>query len=348
MLTLWFIIVALMLAAYVILDGFDLGAGILHFCVARTDSERRAVLHSIGPVWDGNEVWLLAAGGTLYFAFPLLYASSFSGFYLPLIMVVWMLMGRAMGIEFRHHIKQEVWTQLFDFLFMISSALLAIFYGAALGNVIRGVPLDQNGLFFEPLWTNFRVGANNGILDWYTVLAGLVAFFALALHGANWLAMKTDGDVRRRARRTAGFAWYAVVLLTILSLVATIWVRPEVLDNYRVHPVGYLIPVIVFVSLLLMRWFHARERACSAFLSGAVYLAFMLVGAAFALYPVLLPSSTNPANSLTIYNVGSSAYGMKVGLVWWILGILIAIGYFVFLFRFFRGRVHVEEGQEGY
>lgn len=295
MLTLWFIIVALMLATYVVLDGFDLGAGILHFCVARTDGERRTVLHSIGPVWDGNEVWLLAAGGTLYFAFPLLYASSFSGFYLPLIMVVWMLMGRAMGIEFRHHIKNEVWTQLFDALFTLSSALLAIFYGAALGNVIRGVPLDKNGLFFEPLWTNFRVGADNGILDWYTVLAGLVAFFALALHGANYLALKTSGDVRRRARRTAGFAWYAVVLLTLLSLIATIGVRPEVLDNYRVHAVGYLVPVIVFGSLLLMRWFHARERDRNAFLCGVAYLAFMLVGAAFALYPVVLPASTDPA-----------------------------------------------------
>lgn len=348
MLTLWFIIVALMLATYVVLDGFDLGAGILHFCVARTDRERRTVLHSIGPVWDGNEVWLLATGGTLYFAFPLLYASSFSGFYLPLIMVVWMLMGRAMGIEFRHHIKSAVWTQLFDTLFMISSGLLAIFYGAALGNVIRGVPLNKDGFFFEPLWTDFRVGAVNGILDWYTVLAGVVAFLALALHGANYLAMKTSGDMRLRARRTGGVAWFGVVVLTILSLLATIWVRPGVLENYRAHPSGYLIPVIVFGSLFLMRWFHAKERDRNAFLCGIAYLAFMLVGAAFALYPMVLPASTDPAYSLTIYNVGSSAYGMKVGLVWWSIGIVIAIGYFVFLFRFFRGRVHVEEGQEGY
>lgn len=348
MLTLWFIIVALMLATYVVLDGFDLGAGILHFCVARSDNERRTVLHSIGPVWDGNEVWLLATGGTLYFAFPLLYASSFSGFYLPLIMVVWMLMGRAMGIEFRHHVKSPVWTQLFDAVFMISSGLLAIFYGAALGNVIRGVPLNQDGFFFEPLWTDFRVGAVNGILDWYTVLAGLVAFLALALHGSNYLAMKTGGDIRLRARRTGGFAWYGVVVLTVLSLLATIWVRPGVLENYRAHPIGYLIPAIVFGSLFAMRWFHAKEHDRNAFLCGAAYLAFMLVGAVFALYPMVLPASTDPAYSLTIYNVGSSEYGMKVGLVWWSIGIFIAIGYFVFLYRFFRGRVHVEEGQEGY
>ncbi len=348
MLTLWFTIVALMLAAYVVLDGFDLGAGILHFCVARTDNERRTVLHTIGPVWDGNEVWLLAAGGTLYFAFPLLYASSFSGFYLPLIMVVWMLMGRAMGIEFRHHIHNEVWTQLFDALFTVSSGLLAIFYGATLANVIRGVPLNADGYFFEPLWTDFRVGAQNGILDWYTVLSGLVAFIALALHGANYLAVKTNGDIRLRARRAGSVAWYVLVVLTVLSLVATIWVRPGVLDNYRNHPIGYAIPVIVFASLFAMRWFHAKESDRNAFLSGVVYLAFMLVGAAFALYPMVLPASTDATYSLTIYNAGSSAYGMKVGLVWWSIGIVIAIAYFVFLFRFFKGRVHVEEGQEGY
>src|SRR5512142_3578105 len=155
--TIWFWIVAVMLTAYVILDGFDIGAGIIHLFVARTDEERRINLRAIGPVWDGNEVWLLAAGGTLYFAFPLLYASAFSGFYLPLMMVLWLLMLRAIGIEFRTHLESLVWRGFFDGIFAISSILLAIFYGAALGHVIRGVPLDKTGYFFEPLWTNWRV-----------------------------------------------------------------------------------------------------------------------------------------------------------------------------------------------
>ena len=154
--TVWFIIVAVMITAYVVLDGFDLGAGAIYLLVAKTPQERRAVLRSIGPVWDGNEVWLLAAGGTLYFAFPLLYASSFSGFYLPLMMVLWLLMLRAIGIEFRAHLENPVWQGFFEVVFSVSSALLAIFFGAALGNVIRGVPLGPDGYFFEPLWTNFR------------------------------------------------------------------------------------------------------------------------------------------------------------------------------------------------
>ena len=149
--TIWFMIVAVMVAMYVLLDGFDIGAGAVHLFIAKNDIERRTILRAIGPVWDGNEVWLLAAGGTLYFAFPLLYASSFSGFYLPLIMVLWLLMLRGIGIEFRNHIHDGMWTSAFDVIFSIASALLAIFLGAALGNVVRGVPLNADGYFFEPL-----------------------------------------------------------------------------------------------------------------------------------------------------------------------------------------------------
>src|ERR1700756_2417721 len=166
--TIWFWLVAFMIAAYVVLDGFDLGAGILHLLIARTEPERQVVLRAIGPVWDGNEVWLIAGGGTLYFAFPLLYASSFSGFYLPLNIVLWLLILRGLGIEFRSHLDNEVWRSLFDGFFAISSALLAIFFGAALGNVVRGVRLGTDHFFFEPLWTNFGTGADTGILDWYT------------------------------------------------------------------------------------------------------------------------------------------------------------------------------------
>ena len=156
----WFWIVAVMIAAYVVLDGFDLGVGILSPFLGRTEDARRTLYRSIGPVWDGNEVWLLAGGGTLYFAFPLLYASSFSGFYLPLMIVLWLLIMRGVSIELRMHIDHDVWRSFFDGLFFVASALLAIFFGAALANVIRGVPLGADNYFFLPLWTNWRVGAN--------------------------------------------------------------------------------------------------------------------------------------------------------------------------------------------
>src|SRR5216684_9236545 len=154
----WFCLVALMLAGYVVLDGYDIGAGIVHLLVARSDLERGQILRSIGPFWDGNEVWLIAAGGTLYFAFPVLYAAAFSGFYLALIIVLWLLIMRGASIELRMQVDSGVWRSFFDGLFFFSSALLAIFFGAALANVIRGVPLADDGYFFLPLWTNWRVG----------------------------------------------------------------------------------------------------------------------------------------------------------------------------------------------
>src|SRR6478672_8533317 len=224
--TVWFMIVAVMVAAYVVLDGFDLGAGVIYLAATKTADERRRIMRAIGPVWDGNEVWLLAAGGTLYFAFPLLYASSFSGFYLPLMMVLWLLMLRGIGVELRAHVDDPLAWTLCDFVFSLASLLLAIFFGAAIGNVVRGVPLGPDGYFFEPLWTDFRVGPHPGILDWYTVLTGVLALVTLAVHGAHYLAVKTEGEIQARSRRFAALGWIALVLLTFLSLVASLSIRP--------------------------------------------------------------------------------------------------------------------------
>jgi cytochrome d ubiquinol oxidase subunit II len=347
--TLWFIIVAVMLTAYVVLDGFDLGAGVIYLFVARTSEERRMVLRTIGPVWDGNEVWLLAAGGTLYFAFPQLYASSFSGFYLPLMMVLWLLMLRAIGIEFRTHVDNPVWQGFFDVVFSLASALLTIFFGAALGNVLRGVPLGPDGYFFEPLWTNFRVGSENGILDWYTVMAGVVALVTLTAHGALYVLTKTEGELARRARSVALVLWPVELVLTCISLLATYYVWPQVMDNYRDHPVGLLVPIVVAGSLGLMLWGVRGESANGrreklAFVGSSLYIVGMLVGAAYAVYPVLLPASTDPAYSLTIENSAAGHHGLVVGVAWWLIGVVIALGYFVFVYHMFRGKVRLEGG----
>jgi len=344
--TVWFILVALMLTAYVVLDGFDLGAGIINLLVARTHDERRLVLRAIGPVWDGNEVWLIAAGGAIFFAFPLLYASSFSGFYLPLMMVLWLLMLRGIGVELRSHVQDPLWWSFFDFVFSVSSLLLAIFFGAAIGNVVRGVPLDATGYFFEPLWTNFRAGSNPGILDWYTVLTGLLALVTLTVHGAHYIALKTEGELHERSQRVALNAWWLLALMTVVSLAATLYVRPQVLDNFRLRLWGWIIPIVVVLSLALMRMFVSKGQFFPAFLASAAYITAMLGGAAFALYPILLPAVTDPAYSLTIYNAKSGAYSLSVGLIWWILGMILAIGYFTFVYRSFRGKVQLD--QKGY
>lgn len=343
---LWFCVVAFMLAMYTILDGFDLGAGILHLYVARTDEERRIVLNAIGPVWDGNEVWLLAAGGTLYFAFPLLYASSFSGFYLPLIIVLWLLMLRGLGIELRHHVDHPLWKVFWDTTFCVGSSLLAIFLGAALGNVVRGVPLGADGYFFAPLWTSFTVQPEAGILDWFTVLMGLVAAATLKAHGANYLAMKTNGAVQERSRRVARLAAWGVLVLSIVTLVAASSIRPEIWNNFSEHPWGYIFPLLALLGLGGMIVFARKNDDTKAFLSSSTFIGAMLASTAFGLFPNVLPASTDPKYSLTVYNTAAPSYGLGVGIVWWTIGIVIALGYFTYLFYSFRGKVKVHA--EGY
>lgn len=339
MLLTWYLLVAIMITGYVVLDGFDLGAGILHLFIARTDEERQMVIRTIGPVWDGNEVGLLAGGGTLYFAFPLLYASGFSGFYLPLMIVLWLLILRGIGVELRMHLDSPVWRGLFDGSFAFASLLLAIFYGAALGNVLRGVPLGKDEYFFLPLWTNWRVGPEPGILDWYTVLSGAVALCALGLHGAYYVALKTSGTINARAKQAARRLWPVVVALTGASLAATLYIRPDLLDNYKRLPMLCVIPAIVAAALFNMWRAEAKGHERAAFLSSCAYLISMLVGAAAGVYPNLLTSTTDPALNITVYNAHSGSYALSTGLIWWTLGMAIAVGYFVFVYRMFRGKV---------
>ena len=336
---LWFWMVGCMIVAYVVLDGFDLGTGVLHLFVARNEDERRMVVQSIGPVWDGNEVWLLAGGGTLYFAFPWLYASAFSGFYLPLMIVLWLLIVRGVTLELRNHIDVGVWRALLDGLFMLASALLTIFLGAALANVIRGVPLQQDGYFFLPLWTNWRPGVHPGVLDWYTVLGGLLACAALTLHGALWLRLKTVGAVEARAARSVSTLWTAVLALTLLSVPATMAVQPATLVNYNRYPLTFIIPLGVMAALLCVLYFHRCGSAFSAFLCSCAYLALMLVGACWGLFPTLLPATTGADRSITLDAAISSPYTLHIGLLWWIFGMLLAALYFTISYTMFRGKV---------
>ena len=339
--TIWFIFVALMVTTYVLLDGFDLGAGAIHLFAARNDRERRTIIRAIGPVWDGNEVWLIAAGGTLFFAFPTLYASGFSGFYLPLIIVLWLLMIRGLSIELRGHISDPMWASFWDAAFFVGSSLLAIFYGAALGNVVRGVPLDESGYFFQPLWTDFSpFSGTPGILDWYTVLIGLLALTTLVVHGSNFIAVKTEDDLNARSRRIARRFSFATILLTLFATPATFWVSPEMLWSFNERPYGYVLPLVAVAGLAGMVYFDLRGRDREAFLSSSAYIVGMLTSTVFGVYPKVLPA-VDPANSLTVQNASASTYGMAVGLVWWSIGMVLAVVYFTVIYRLFRGKVRL-------
>jgi cytochrome bd ubiquinol oxidase subunit II len=337
---LWFVIVAAMLAGYVVLDGYDLGVGIVYLFVAREDGERQQALQSIGPFWNGNEVWLIAGGGTLFFAFPTLYASSFSGFYLPLMIVLWLLILRGISIEFRGHVTSPVWSPLWDVIFAGSSALLAIFFGAALGNVVRGAPFDSAGEFFLPLWTNFQPRGEAGILDWYTVLVALTAFCALLLHGALWVKFKTSGPMAARAHLLARRGWWAAAATTVLVTVASFTVQPHLAESYRTRPWGYAFPALAIAGFLAMRLVGSEAKA---FGFSSLYLLGMLASVAFGLFPYVLPSTADPQSGLTIYNTAATAYGLRIGLIWWIPGMALACLYSAYLHRRFSGKVQQGE-----
>ncbi|MGO8815704.1 MAG: cytochrome d ubiquinol oxidase subunit II [Terriglobia bacterium] len=344
--TVWFCLIAIMIAMYVVLDGFDLGAGAIHLWVARDDGERQQVIRSIGSVWDGNEVWLLAAGGTLYFAFPPLYASSFSGFYLPLMIVLWLLILRGIAVEFRAHLTGAIWLRFWDVVFAGSSLLLAVFYGAALGNVVRGVPLNDQGYFFEALWTNFRLGPNTGVLDWYTIIVGVTALATLVLHGALWVALKTESAVHDRSHRLAQGIWWIVLLLTIVLTVITFKVQPEVPANLITHPWGYIFPALALFGLAGMAWFMRKHDDLKGFLASCAYIVGMLTSVVFGLYPLILPASTNPAYSLTVDNSKAGDYGLRIGLAWWIVGMILVGGYTYHVYRSFAGKVKIENAEK--
>lgn len=344
----WFAIVAMMLAAYVVLDGFDFGAGILHLFVARNDTERRTVFGAIGPLWDGNEVWLIASGGVFVYAFPRAYSAGFSGFYMPLMMVLWLLILRGISIEFRSHQPNPLWRSFWDGVFAFSSTLMAIFLGAALGNVIRGVPLDQTGFFSGPLFTDFTPGVRPGVLDWYTVLVGLFTLAILAGHGGLFLAWKTTGAVEARSLAAAARIWVAVAILMVVTTAATAAVRPHLFGTLYERPWVWPLVILVLGSLVSVFACIRRGRELHAFLASTGFIVSMLGATAAGIYPNILVSTLDPAYNLTVYNAASGGIGMQIGLFWWIPALLLALGYFTYLFRQFRGKVEPDPDGHGY
>lgn len=328
----WYGLVAFMLITYVVLDGFDLGVGALYFLIGRTAKERGALLRSIGPVWDANEVWLIAAGGSLVLAFPVLYARAFSGFYLPLMLMLWLFTFRALGIELRHQLHHPLWLSAWDFAFSASSVLLVVMFGAALGNIVRGVAFTANGEFFTPLWTNFDVDPNPGILDWYTLWVASHAVISLGLHGALWIAMRSAGPLRSRAGLWTLRLAKALAAQTLITTVMTFVVQPRALENVANYPAGVLAPLLAASGLGCTLWYTRREHLRAAFYGSCAYLSGMLASAAFAIFPCVLPAR-GAAPGLTLQQVAADSYSLRIGLCWWLPGMDLTVGYFVFNYR---------------
>jgi cytochrome d ubiquinol oxidase subunit II len=344
----WFAIVSLMLTAYVVLDGFDLGAGALHLFVARSDHERRQVLGAIGPFWHGNEVWLLAAGGALFVAFPRVLASGLSGFYFAFFLVLWVLILRGVAIKFRSDLDHPLWRAAWDVTFAGSSAALPILFGAAFGNLVRGLPLDTQGWFSLPLFTDFTGTPPVGILDWYTILAGLFALVAIAGHGATFLLWKSDGPVHERSRRAARRLYGAVVVLWPLLTVVTWLVNAPMLAALPGRPLAWLSVLLAVAGLVGVRRGLRADRPLAAFLGSCAFLAGMLAATAACVFPVMLRAIDRDGASLTVHNASVPAASLVIALGWWVIGAPLAVLYLVMLFRLHRGKLAAAHGREGY
>ncbi len=345
---LWFWLVAGMVAVYAVLDGFDFGAGVLHLFVARTDPERRQVLAAIGPWWDGNEVWLLAGGGAMFLAFPKVLAAGFSGFYLALFLVIWCLLLRGIAIEFRSHVGDAMWRAFWDAVFALSSTLLPVLLGAALGNVMRGVPLDAGGWFHIALFTDFSARNPVGILDWYTLLMGGFALAILAGHGATFLAWKTDGPVQARALRAAPGLWIAVAVLWAALTAGTWTVSPGVFHGWMGSPLAQAATGLYVLGAAAVFLGLRKGRHLLAFLGSSAFILGILAASAASVWPVMLRSTLDPAWSLTARNAASAPAGLRAGLGWWLVAFPLVVAYFAMLFRLFRGKAQAAPEGEGY
>jgi cytochrome d ubiquinol oxidase subunit II len=325
MATVWFCLLAFMITVYVVLDGFDLGVGALHRILGRTEAERDEATELIGPVWDGNEVWLIAAGGVLFLGFPRAYAASFSGLYFGLIIVLWLLVGRGLGLEFRHQVANPVWRTACDTVFWLSSALLAFMLGVALGNVVRGVPLGADGYFRAPLFD---------LLNWYGLLIGLLGFVVLTAHGANFLAARAGPPLAERAQRVGRRLWWAELVLVAGLAYPTYSVRHEMFTNFEDHPWRLIFPALALAGLGAQFVYQRGGRWGRAFFASSAFIVGLLTTMAAGLYPNILPAHDNHPFGMTIHNAASSDHALTVGLRWWSLGIVLAIAYFIVAYRF--------------
>jgi len=329
----WFVLWGVLWAGYFVLDGFDLGAGILLPCVAKSEEERRAVYQAIGPFWDGNEVWLITAGGATFAAFPKTYAVMFSGLYTALFLLLFALIVRGVAIEFRGKVEGAGWRRFWDFLFWISSLVATLILGVAFGNIFMGLPIDAQGIFR---------GSFFSLLHPYALLVGLLFVLAFAVHGATWLAFRVNGELRQRLIRDAKVLWVfeavtAVAVLLFSLKLTSLW------GNYLKAPLLFVFPLVAVLGLLLVPYFLNAGRALAAFLSsGAAILGVTAWGVA-GLFPNLFPSRLNPEWSLTIYNSSSSLLTLKIMTVVALVFVPIVLVYTFWTYRTFSFRITREE-----
>lgn len=329
--TIWFLLLSVLLIGYAILDGFDLGVGVLHL-FATSEEERRVHMNAIGPVWDGNEVWLLTAGGALFAAFPIVYATVFSGFYLALILLLCALIFRAVSMEFRGKVDSPGWRRLWDWAFGLGSLLPALLLGVAFGNILRGIPLDMEHNFTGTFFT---------LLNPYALLVGVLSLVLFTMHGALYLAMKTEGDLKARVGKWLSPLWIAMIVLYVLATLATVFVSPFLFEGMLEKPLFWILFVALLGFALRIPSASKAGKDGQAFLASSVTIASMIGLSALGLFPRLVPALGDLHYSLTAYNASSSETTLTTMLVIALIGMPLVIAYTIFIYRAFKGKVRI-------
>lgn len=347
---LWFILIIIVLGVFFVLDGYDFGTGIIHLFFAKKEKDKEVISKAAGLFWDSNEVWLVAGGGMLFMAFPLLYASAFSGFYLPLIMILWLIVFRAIGLEFRSQFNYQMWRDIWDKSFGISSLLLALFFGIALGNVVRGVNLGgvTDGVntyaeyyFFAPLWdSSFSPLAENpGVIDWFTITIGLISVVTLALHGANWIILKTNSSINEKLKTVVFRLNIVLVGLTIFSLAKWHLINPTPFKNFIEKPYLFALPLLYFGSIFGLFFVKKFKKETHAFYLSSLLILGGITSSVASMFPVVLPSTNSINPSLTIYNTATTEYGFSVAIIWGVVGFTLLFVYLIAQKRLLGGKI---------
>ena len=332
----WFFLVGVLLTGYAVLDGFDLGVGFWHL-FTRKDRERRTLLGAIGPVWDGNEVWLLTGGGAIFAAFPPVYSTVFSGFYLALMLVLLGLILRAVAIEFRSQSPSPKWRSVWDLAFAVGSVLPALLFGVALGNIMRGLELDAQ---------SYYAGGFFDLLNPYALLVGVTGLAMLVSHGAFFLVGKTEGELKERARSWGIRSWFVFIALFVVMSGTTFAMQPQLLDNLEKYPVLWLIPLLAFVFILFTGIAAKKGFDGRAFLFSCLSVVGVMALVGASIFPNLVPALNDPKLSLTIYNGSSSKLTLKVMLILALIGMPVVLGYTAWIYRKFAGPVKLDN--DGY
>jgi len=330
----WFVLIGVLLTGYAILDGFDLGVGFWHL-FTKKDLERRTLLNAIGPVWDGNEVWLLAGGGAIFAAFPHVYATVFSGMYLALTLVLLALIFRAVSVEFRSKEPSQRWRNSWDVAFALGSIIPALLFGVALGNIMRGLPLNLDWTFTGTFLT---------LLNPYALLIGFIGFAMIVTHGALYVALKTEGDLAAQAVKWAQVSWWAYVLLFLVGTLFTAMTQQHLLENYLRIPALWMLPAAVFVMIALIGVFNRWDQPRQAFAASVISIAGCMSLIGVSLFPRIVPALGRPALSLTVANASSSELTLLVMLILALIGMPFVIGYTIWAYRTFGGKAETEPG----